>query len=1549
MRRNYQPSFAILIFFCLASCLHLAQAAGINWPTNQLLPTFSVPAARLDVIDVSSASDADVDLFASLQGIVNRTQPQIACVSSGDGEGKFTWLDLHNLPYTITNGYGLITKYRSYLNGLVVTDPNQAHTLNLATTAAGVSNLLICAESLLPVLTNAPYNLPVVEDLRGRFTTKYQVYSYLYSTYWPQCSHRVLTGLYTNLHGNLRDYCVAVKSAVVWLNPGSIGADATAIVPFVSGMGANKSIYLGWWPNEGADLNWIAGYGIPVLASDWYRNGSVFSGVPQPINVPEIPPPPLLENKVYVCLILSDGDNIQYMQHVLKMRWNTGTRGTLPLGWTVTPMAAEMDPMMFNHYWNTATTNDCLISGPSGAGYTHMQNWSAANLAGFTKLSDSYLQRSGLRVITVWDDVTKGVAESFATNCPTLLGLTDQNEANGTRVDLGLRTILLTVGYSSSVPSIISGITNAAKTWNGTAPMFIGAQADTWNLQPSDMAAVASALDTNKYVIVRPDHLFMLYNRISGKPLAVTEPPGRITATNAIIRGMATPNATNCTAWLEWGTNTLYSSTTTSTNVGAGGTAKLVSANITGLLPQRTYHYRLVVSNVLGIAWGANKQFSTGGRLQVWGGGTAGETNPPAGLTNVVAIAAGATHALALKNDGQLIAWGANNFNQTNIPDGLTNIVDVAGGVQHSLALLANGSVAAWGDNTFGQTNVPAGVTNVMAIAAGGYHNLALKSDQTVIAWGQNANGQTNVPASLTNVVGIAAGLNHSLALRADGTVIAWGQNTSGQTNVPAGLNSVVAIAAGQSHSLALKADGISPANLFPASRWVADSLSGSDGSSISNWLDSVNGKLAAQLTAGNQPKLFSNIANGHKVVRFANASSQYLTVSAANSVLSGASNFTMVVVFKSSTPGDASNSFYENTGLIGAEQPNSVPDWALCLNGTQLGAGLGAGAAGCSADVNLYGGNVTDGKLHIATFVRTGNTIRLFVDGVIAAMQDSLCTVARGNYDFQIGAMTAGTHCFEGDIAEIQIYNRALNLSELPRVNQVLASTYGMSGIAGNAVARWTADSLTGSDASSVTNWTDVLAGKNATQAVAGNRPKLFSNALNGHKVVRFSSPSSQYLTVAAADSPVSAAGSFTLVMVLKTSTQGVVSSLFYQNTGLLGCEQSGVVPDWAFCLNGTQIGAGLGGGANGCGADLGLYGGALADGNPHIAMYVRSGETISLFLDGVRVASQTSLCSGARGNYNFQIGAMTAGTLCFNGDIAEIQIFNRGLTPWEVTSLNQSLAATYGIGSAAGCVVVWGSNASGQTSVPKGLVGVSSVASGSAFNLSLKNAGTVTAWGNNAQRQTNVPSGLTNVVALAGGTSFGLAIGNQPPIATNATVTGFVNHDLAITLPAFSPDGAALNYRVLSLPSAGALYQNSNDVRGAQINFPNAPVTDPGGKVIFAPAADVAGNPYASFSFICDDGFFSSAVAQVTVNIGLPALPSTTSVVWNPTNSAAGSFDLSFSGNLSATYGVWAATNLVDWIRIGTASEPQPGQYEFSDLTVTNWPQRFYRISAP
>lgn len=195
------------------------------------------------------------------------------------------------------------------------------------------------------------------------------------------------------------------------------------------------------------------------------------------------------------------------------------------------------------------------------------------------------------------------------------------------------------------------------------------------------------------------------------------------------------------------------------------------------------------------------------GTVGAFGDNSTGQLNVPAGLTGVVAVAAGEGSAMALKADGTVVEWGS--LWMGTAPAGLSGVVAIARGTSHSLALKSDGTVVAWGDNSSGQRNVPAGLTGVVAIAGSASSSFALKSDGTIVAWGTNAYGQMNIPAGLSDVVALSASSYGPIAaLKSDGTVVCWGKNTSGQATVPAGLSGVVAVAAGENHTVALKADG---------------------------------------------------------------------------------------------------------------------------------------------------------------------------------------------------------------------------------------------------------------------------------------------------------------------------------------------------------------------------------------------------------------------------------------------------------------------------------------------------------------------------------------------------------------------------------------------------------------------------------------------------------------------------------------------------------------------------------------------------------------------
>jgi alpha-tubulin suppressor-like RCC1 family protein len=84
-------------------------------------------------------------------------------------------------------------------------------------------------------------------------------------------------------------------------------------------------------------------------------------------------------------------------------------------------------------------------------------------------------------------------------------------------------------------------------------------------------------------------------------------------------------------------------------------------------------------------AWGENTDAE---------GNAAGQSQVPGGLGNIIAIAAGDYHSLAVTASGKVVAWGDNGYNQCGVPTlALSGVVAVAGGGSHSLALKTNGTV----------------------------------------------------------------------------------------------------------------------------------------------------------------------------------------------------------------------------------------------------------------------------------------------------------------------------------------------------------------------------------------------------------------------------------------------------------------------------------------------------------------------------------------------------------------------------------------------------------------------------------------------------------------------------------------------------------------------------------------------------------------------------------------------------------------------------------------------------------------------------------------
>ena len=166
------------------------------------------------------------------------------------------------------------------------------------------------------------------------------------------------------------------------------------------------------------------------------------------------------------------------------------------------------------------------------------------------------------------------------------------------------------------------------------------------------------------------------------------------------------------------------------------------------------------------------------GTVWTWGYGKHGQlgqganaSNPVPtqvpGLTGIVQIAANGDNTYALKSDGTVYAWGDDGFDQIGNPgaannqntplqvQNLSDVVAITADGTAALAIKADGTVWAWGDNNTGElgdgavcgkycvTPVQAvGLTSTAEVAGGYVHSLAETIAGAVYAWGNNSSGQ---------------------------------------------------------------------------------------------------------------------------------------------------------------------------------------------------------------------------------------------------------------------------------------------------------------------------------------------------------------------------------------------------------------------------------------------------------------------------------------------------------------------------------------------------------------------------------------------------------------------------------------------------------------------------------------------------------------------------------------------------------------------------------------------------------------------------------------
>lgn len=165
------------------------------------------------------------------------------------------------------------------------------------------------------------------------------------------------------------------------------GATAERVVSDFAAARPEIKVALGWGP-ESAYVAALGEHGFYVHASDDAHNMAPIANahLQSPFHqmaTPSLPPSgavaapevPMHDDskraKHKIAFLMSDGDNIQWMYNAFATQpswWGSPARGSVPLGWTLSPGLVELGPVILNYIARTASANDDLIAAPSGIG-----------------------------------------------------------------------------------------------------------------------------------------------------------------------------------------------------------------------------------------------------------------------------------------------------------------------------------------------------------------------------------------------------------------------------------------------------------------------------------------------------------------------------------------------------------------------------------------------------------------------------------------------------------------------------------------------------------------------------------------------------------------------------------------------------------------------------------------------------------------------------------------------------------------------------------------------------------------------------------------------------------------------------------------------------------------------------------------------------------------------------------------------------------------------------------------------------------------------------
>lgn len=354
-----------------------------SWDADGTFLTTRVDLGKAWIVDLKSATSAEILFMRTLQGLANRKTARLYLINSDSemfGPADRFWIEEYERQgWVEIAGYlsmdEALDQFGSEISGFVAATEKEPWSIHAAAVIGMLRNGVVAPDEVVQRLKRKGWN--ELDNMCGRWGDAVSAFNQMVDEHRYDLSYPGLALL--RPEENLWDFLIQQQIMPVFSRPKH---DTWEGVAKIMDSYPGERILYGYVSDDTVEeeiaVERASASGKYLVPTSQVSNLSFHSAVMGkspllPVEQKNQEPLPELDPlQVNVAIAITDGDNMQVpiLQYPLPEFWNTDNRGAMPLGWSMGVSLSTLAPGIWEFYRKTIRPHDEIVS-IMGIAYVH--------------------------------------------------------------------------------------------------------------------------------------------------------------------------------------------------------------------------------------------------------------------------------------------------------------------------------------------------------------------------------------------------------------------------------------------------------------------------------------------------------------------------------------------------------------------------------------------------------------------------------------------------------------------------------------------------------------------------------------------------------------------------------------------------------------------------------------------------------------------------------------------------------------------------------------------------------------------------------------------------------------------------------------------------------------------------------------------------------------------------------------------------------------------------------------------------------------------------